>query len=90
MSASEINILRQFRRFQIRPAQMMFFPSGQGKTGGREFTMAMNSLIKRGLVLPERHKGAYSLTRSGYEASLSAAREVAASPRKAAKTPASR
>jgi hypothetical protein len=90
MSASEISILRQFRRFQIRPSQMMFFPTGQGKGSTREFTSAMNSLIKRGMVVPQRHKGAYSLTPSGYQASLSAERQTMDAPRKATKTAASR
>jgi hypothetical protein len=89
MSASEINILRQFRRFQIRPSQMMFFPSTQGKGSSREFTSAMKSLIKRGMVVPQRHKGAYSLTPSGYQASLSAARTSAA-PQKTAKAASAR
>ena len=57
---------------------MLFFPNGQAKGPSREFTSAMNSLIKRGMVIQERHKGAFSLTPSGYRASLSAERNSVA------------
>lgn len=72
MSASEISILREFRRYQLRASEMLFFNNGQAKTQSRQFTHAMLSLIEKGFVVKERHKNAYSLTSNGYLASLSA------------------
>ena len=72
MSASEITILKEFRRYQMKASEMLFFNSGQAKSHTRQFSHAMHSLIERGLVVQERHKNAYSLTTHGYLASLSA------------------
>jgi hypothetical protein len=49
---------------------MLCFPTGFAKVEAAAFQRAMQSMIRRGLVVPERHRGAYSLTERGYRASL--------------------
>jgi hypothetical protein len=70
MSASESTILQFFRRYQIGPAQMLFFNPGDCKLSTGMFNSAMQSLIARGMVIKERPKQAYSLTHTGYDASM--------------------
>src|SRR5690606_10360318 len=55
----------------IGPEQMLFFNPGDCKVAPAPFRTAMESLMNRGLVVKERPKQAYSLTRSGYQLSLS-------------------
>ncbi len=75
MSATEAVILTFFRRYQIGPHQMLFFNSGDCKLGPSSFRTAMQSLVSRGLVVKERPPQAYSLTRNGYDLSLSVEQE---------------
>jgi hypothetical protein len=70
MTPSEAAILTFFRRYEIGPAEMLFFNPGDCKLGIAPFYSAMESLVRRGLVVKERHKLAYSLTRNGYTLSL--------------------
>jgi hypothetical protein len=72
MSDSEVEIMRYFRRFDVRVGQMLFFDTGPQRADAARFYQAIESLIQRGLVVEERPHCAYSLTRSGYRASLSA------------------
>ncbi len=58
-----------FRTYAVEPHQMLCFPTGFAKCGPAAFNSAMQSMIRRGLVIEERHRGAYSLTQRGYRAS---------------------
>jgi hypothetical protein len=72
MTDSEAEIMRYFRRFDVGVGQMLFFDTGPAHADPARFHHAMGSLIRRGLVVQERRRGAYSLTQRGYRASLSA------------------
>ena len=71
MTASECSIMVFFHRYEIGPHQMLFFNPGDCKLAESRFREAMQSLMIRGLVIKERPKHAYSLTRPGYDLSLS-------------------
>jgi hypothetical protein len=71
MTADECTILAFFRRYAIGPEEMLFFNPGDCKVSPGAFRTAMDSLMNRGLVIKERPKQAYSLTRHGYRLSLS-------------------
>jgi hypothetical protein len=71
MTATELNILRLFRRYRVRPAEMLFISGDDCKTAGESFSTAMRGLIEKGLVVKEHPQQAYSLTRAGYELSRS-------------------
>ena len=71
MTDSELEILRYFKRFSITAGQMLFFHA-QTRTDPARFQKAMQSLVRRGLVLQERRHDAYSLTELGYRATRSA------------------
>lgn len=70
MTADECAILVLFRQYKIGPEEMLFFNPGTCKLSGTPFRNAMQSLMTRGLVMKERPKEAYSLTRNGYDISL--------------------
>ena len=72
MTAEEWDILRFFRRFQVGPAEMLFFTTTDCKVAAGHFVSAMRSLIEKDLVVKERPAQAYSLTSAGYQISLSA------------------
>jgi len=74
MTATETAILTFFRRYQIGPHEMLFFNANDCKLGPGSFRTAMQSLVSRGLVIKERPAKAYSLTRDGYDLSLSVGR----------------
>ena len=61
-----------FRTYVVEPNQMLCFPSGLAKCEAAAFDSAMQSMIRRGLIIQERPRGAYSLTKRGYRASLRA------------------
>jgi hypothetical protein len=94
MTPAEANILTFFRRYGARPTQMLFFNPNDCKMSPAPFRTAMESLMRRGLVIKERPKLAYSLTRGGYDLSLSLSTQSppqsSRSSKKAAKTLASR
>jgi hypothetical protein len=69
MSEAENDILRLFRRYQVGEAEMLFFTGGLANPS-RKFKTAMQSLIERGMVIKERRQDAYSLTTTGFRASL--------------------
>ncbi len=71
MTNPETEIMRYFRRFDIGVGEMLFFDTGPARTNPDGFLDAMDSLIRRGLVVRERPQCAYSLTHLGYRASLS-------------------
>lgn len=70
MSVDESIILALFRQYKIGPEEMLFFNAGTCKLSGAPFRNAMQSLMNRGMVIKERPKEAYSLTRQGYTLSL--------------------
>lgn len=70
MNADECVILALFRQYKIGPDEMLFFNTGTCKLSGTPFRNAMQSLMSRGMVIKERPKEAYSLTRQGYDMSL--------------------
>ena len=72
MTQSETDILRMFRTYGVRPHEMLFLNAGLAKSHPQQFTRAMQSMVERGLVVKERRRDAYSLTTTGYRASLSA------------------
>ena len=84
MTPNECAILTFFRQYDIGPSQMLFFNPGDCKLGAGSFRTGMESLMKRGLVVKERHKLAYSLTRPGYDLAVTLPRPKRASnlPRK--------
>lgn len=69
MTATEFAIMGFFRRYKIRPDEMLFFNPADCKMSPGPFNTAMESLMRRGLVIKERPKQAYSLTRNGYAVS---------------------
>ena len=71
MTATEFAIMGFFRRYKIRAEEMLFFNPADCKMSPGPFHTAMESLMRRGLVIKERPKQAYSLTRNGYDISLS-------------------
>jgi DNA-binding IclR family transcriptional regulator len=77
MTPSECAILNYFRRYDIGPSEMLFFNPNDCKLPMAPFNSAMESLLRRGLVVQERHKLAYSLTTHGYELSLALERQTA-------------
>lgn len=72
MSDVEVEIMRYFRRYDVGVGKVLFFATGPAKAYPAQFGHAMASLVRRGMVVKERHRGAYSLTVRGYRASLSA------------------
>jgi hypothetical protein len=70
MTADECTIMALFRQYKIGPEEMLFFNPGTCKLSGTPFRNAMHSLMNRGMVMKERPKEAYSLTRQGYDLSL--------------------
>jgi hypothetical protein len=72
MNQAEADILRFFRTYGVKSNEMLFFNCGMAKSHPPQFKRAMQSMMQRGLVVQERHRNAYSLTASGYRASLSA------------------
>ncbi len=86
MSTSERLILESFRRFQAGPDEMLFLNPADCKLQPTPFKNAMQSLIRQSFVVKERPKSAYSLTRGGYNRSVSI--EPAKTPVRRAKQPA--
>jgi len=68
MNRAELGILGIFRAYRVEAHQMLFLHTGFNKPETTEFSRAMQSMIRRGLVVQERRRGAYSLTNRGYRA----------------------
>ncbi len=71
MTAAEIDILREFRRYSVAAHSMLFFNCSRTNPHSPQFKRAIISLLDQGLIARERRDNAYSLTRAGYSASLS-------------------
>ncbi|MBI2824428.1 MAG: hypothetical protein HYX69_07060 [Planctomycetia bacterium] len=63
MKPSTHNVLAIFRRYKVRPDQMLFIHNLDDRRQS-----AMTQLINDGLVIRERRRNAYSLTAEGYAA----------------------
>jgi predicted transcriptional regulator len=72
MTDIEKKIMRYFRQYRIGAHEMLFFNGILANASSTRFQSAMDSLIRNGLVIKERRKGAYSLTNDGFVASQSA------------------
>ena len=70
MTDSELEILRYFKRFSTTAGQMLFFQASS-RTDPAKFQKAMQGLVRRGLVLQEKRRDAYSLTELGYRTTQS-------------------
>jgi hypothetical protein len=66
MTHAEQDILAIFRRFRVGPNKMLCLNNFVND----DFLAAMERLIKHKLVVKDRPKHAYYLTRAGYDASL--------------------
>jgi hypothetical protein len=64
LSTCERQVLRVFQKFLVTDGQMLCF---YGPTLAK-YEAALRQLTKAGLVVKERFKGGYSLTRAGFEA----------------------
>ena len=64
LSSSEKTVLRTFRQYLSTPGKMLCFfgPNLQ------KHKTALEQLTKKDLLVKEHFKGAYSLTRAGFEA----------------------
>jgi hypothetical protein len=69
MTAAEWRILGLFRRYRVRPAEMLFVNFRDCRVTARGFVYAMRRLMAHGFVVKEHPRQAYSLTRAGYEMS---------------------
>ena len=70
LNEAERGILQLFRNYGVTANQMLFVRAGFAQPETAEFTRGMQSMIRRGFVVAERRRGAYSLTPRGYRASL--------------------
>jgi hypothetical protein len=66
----EADILRHFRRYLAHEGQMVFFQAGTARAHPPSFYHAIESLIRNGMLIKERHRDAYSLTKTGYQQSF--------------------
>jgi hypothetical protein len=64
LAESEQRVLRTFRRFLMTPNRMLCFDGASVEQNRAAFEV----LIDKELLVRERFKGGYSLTRAGYAA----------------------
>lgn len=64
LSTSEQRVLRTFRNFLMTPGQMLCFYGPNLKQN----MATLEQLIEKDLLVKERFKGGYSLTRAGFAA----------------------
>ena len=69
LSTSEASVLQKFRQYHMTPHKMLCF-CGQDLKSKEP---ALNSLVKKQLLVREQFQGAYSLTRAGYTVMQSSA-----------------
>ncbi len=63
-SASEQRVLRTFRQFLMTPGQMLCFSGPDLK----QYEPTLDGLIDKEVLVKEKTKGGYSLTRAGFAA----------------------
>ncbi|MCA9128513.1 MAG: hypothetical protein KDB22_15605 [Planctomycetales bacterium] len=64
ITAGEIRVLKIFRQYLMTPGRMLCLSN----VGIDSMQAVLRKMIEAGLIVPDDFKGAYSLTRSGYEA----------------------
>ena len=62
LSSSEQDVLQTFRQYLMTPNQMLCFYGPRLE----QSKSALESLIKKDLLIPEAFSGGYSLTKAGY------------------------
>jgi hypothetical protein len=72
MTQTERDILRHFRTYHIGVNEMLCFNTTMSTSNSTKFQSAINALVRDGLVVKERLRGAYSLTPEGFTQSMSA------------------
>jgi hypothetical protein len=63
-SASEQRVLRTFRQFLMTPGQMLCFSGPELK----QYKSTLDALTDKEMLVEEKAKGGYSLTRAGFAA----------------------
>ena len=82
ISVEEAKILQSFRTYGVKANEMLFFNGSAGKGQSPAFGRAMQAMVDRGLVLRDhRHREAYSLSDSGYRASLAIGKQRPKTPK---------
>ena len=66
MDAVELSILEVFGRYLVGPTEMLFCSAQDCRMADRRFHAAMLRLVQKGLLVKERPRQAYSLTKAGY------------------------
>lgn len=69
MTTEELKVLGLFRRYLVRPAEMLLVYAQECRVSTRRLLPVMRGLVAKGLVVKERPPGAYSLTPEGYRCS---------------------
>jgi hypothetical protein len=64
LTVTEIAVLRAFRYYLMEPSRMLCFSAAEQS----RFESAFRQLVKKELIFPERFRGGYSLTQTGYAA----------------------
>lgn len=64
LTAQEHSVLNVFRKFLMTPGKMLCF----GSSDLEAFKMPLAELTSRGLLVEEKPRGGYSLTRTGFAA----------------------
>lgn len=64
LSTGEEKVLKIFRQYLMTPGQMLCLSN----VGIDSMQLILSSMTESGLIVPDDFKGAYSLTRTGYEA----------------------
>jgi hypothetical protein len=72
MTESESAVLHLFRTYRMEPNQILCLHAGIDKSLAQEFSKGVQSLIEQELLVKERGRDAYSLTKRCYVASLNA------------------
>ena len=60
----ELKVLEHFRRYLMSPGDMLCFSGQDIESMGT----GIEDLVKRCMLVPERKKGSFSLTKQGFEA----------------------
>jgi hypothetical protein len=64
LSASERTVLASFRQFLVTPGKMLCFYGPNLK----KYEVALQVLTEKELLVEEKFRGGYSLTRAGFQA----------------------
>lgn len=64
LSPEERKVLSIFRQFMMSPGRMLCFSSADEST----YQIPLTALAAKGLLVPEKFRGGYSLTENGFDA----------------------